>query len=376
MQFIDLKAQQALIETSLKKRIETVLSHGKYIMGPEIFELEEKLANYCGVKHCVCCSSGTDALLLALMAYDIGPGDAVFTTPFTFIATAEVISLLGATPVFVDINPETFNIDAGKLQQAIADVTSGKKSSPGAPEGLKPRGVIPVDIFGCPAEYDTIGKVARENNLFVLEDACQSFGARYKNKRACSLGDMAATSFFPAKPLGCYGDGGAVFLNDDALSEKITSIRIHGQGSNKYDNVRIGLNGRMDTMQAAVLLCKLDLFDKELENRQGVAHRYGEALSGGFTLQTVPEHSMSAWAQYAIVSDNRDEIIGKLKAANIPAAIYYPKPLHLQDAFSLLGHTKGDFPVSESIADRIFSVPFHPYLEKEDQQRIIKAIRG
>ncbi|MBD3321857.1 MAG: aminotransferase class I/II-fold pyridoxal phosphate-dependent enzyme [Chitinivibrionales bacterium] len=376
MQFIDLKAQQALIEKPLKKRIETVLAHGKYIMGPEIFELEEKLAGYCGVKHCVCCSSGTDALLLALMAYNIGPGDAIFTTPFTFIATAEVISLLGATPVFVDIDKETFTIDPHKLNEAIAGVKSGQAPSPGASGNLKPKGIIPVDIFGLPADYDGIEEIARQHDQFVLEDACQSFGAVYKSRKSCGLGDMAATSFFPAKPLGCYGDGGALFLNDDALAEKIRSIRIHGQGSDKYDNVRIGINGRMDTMQAAVLLCKLELFDKELMSRREVAKRYDDGLGGDFTLQTVPDHCVSAWAQYAILSDRRDQILAKLQDAGIPTAIYYPKPLHLQDAFAPLGHAKGDFKVSESIADRIFSVPFHPYLEKEDQQRIIKAVRG
>ena len=271
MDFIDLKTQQKAILPAITERIQRVLAHGQYIMGPEVKELEDRLAAYVGVKHAVSCSSGTDALLMPLMAYGVGPGDAIFTTPFTFIATAEVIQLLGATPVFVDIDPKTFNIDPVALQQAIAGLGQNPKTA-----SLQPKGIIPVDLFGQPADYDAINALARQHNLFVLEDAAQSFGATYKGKKACSLADVAATSFFPAKPLGGYGDGGAVFTDDDGLAEVLRSIRNHGQGSDRYDNIRIGLNGRLDTLQAAILLVKMDIFDQEVEARQIVAARYSQ----------------------------------------------------------------------------------------------------
>lgn len=370
MQFIDLKTQQARIRSRIEKNIQTVLDHGQYIMGPEIFELESRLADYVGVKHAVSCASGTDALLMTLMAYGVGPGDAVLTTPFTFVATAEAILLLGATPVFVDIDPATFNIDPKHLEKTVrAFWKSGS--------GLKARGILPVDLFGLPADYDAIHTVAREHGLFVLEDAAQSFGAEYRGRRAGSPGDAAATSFFPAKPLGAYGDGGMCFTSDDALAAALRSIRIHGMGADKYDNVRIGINGRMDTIQAAVLLAKMEIFPEEVTLRQAAAARYTRALTGVVT-PTVPEGSLSAWAQYSVLAENtrhREEIQARLHAAGIPTAVYYPIPLHLQTAYRSLGGEPGDFPVTEDCARRIFSLPMHPYLRAEDQERIAALIR-
>src|SRR3972149_3249440 len=279
MEFIDLKKQYEAIQPMIQKRINAVLQHGKFIMGPEITELEKQLASYVGCKYSVSCSNGTDALLLSLMAYEIGPGDAVFTTPFTFIATAEVICLLGATPIFVDIDEDTFNIEPQKLRECIKGVQEGTIRAQGIPKNLIPRGIITVDLFGLPAEYDQINQIAKEHKLFVLEDAAQSFGGAYRGKIAGNLADIAATSFFPAKPLGCYGDGGAIFTNNETLAEKIRSMREHGKGSHKYDNVRIGINGRLDTLQAAILLAKLEIFSDELIKKQEVALRYSELLA-------------------------------------------------------------------------------------------------
>jgi UDP-2-acetamido-2-deoxy-ribo-hexuluronate aminotransferase len=365
--FIDLKAQQRRIRESLELRIKKVMDHGAYIMGPEIAELEEKLARYVGAKHCVVCGSGTDALLMPLIAYGIKPGDAIFTSPFTFIATAEVVALLGATPVFVDIDPKTYNIDPAKLDEAIQNFLKRKT-------GLKARGIIPVDLFGQTADYDPIQEVAEKHNLFVLQDAAQSFGATYKKRKAGSMGDVAATSFFPAKPLGCYGDGGAIFCNDDGMAEKLQSIRVHGQGIDKYNNVRIGINGRLDTMQAAVLLAKMEIFDEEIGLRNKVAARYSEKLKRHAVTPYVREDCVSVWAQYSLLTERRDEMLKKSKSKGVPTAIYYPKPLHLQEAFNSLGYKRGDFPVSERIADSIFSVPMHPYLTEEVQDHIVKAI--
>jgi len=280
--FIDLKTQQKRIRDSLEQRIKKVMDHGAYIMGPEIAELEEKLAHYVGVKHCIVCGSGTDALLMPLMAYGIKPGDAVFTSPFTFIATAEVVALLGATAVFVDIDPRTYNIDPIKLEEEIQKFLKNNS-------GRKARGIIPVDLFGQTADYDPIEAVAKKYNLFVLQDAAQSFGATYKGRKAGSMGNVAATSFFPAKPLGCYGDGGAIFCNDDAMLVQLRSIRVHGQGSDKYNNVRIGINGRLDTMQAAVLLAKMEIFDEEVHLRNSIAARYTQKLQHSVTTPFVPK---------------------------------------------------------------------------------------
>jgi UDP-2-acetamido-2-deoxy-ribo-hexuluronate aminotransferase len=301
------------------------------------------------------------------MVYDVGPGDAIFTTPFTFISTAEVVALLGATPVFVDIEPETFNIDYKKLRESIEKFISNNK-------GLKPKGIIPVDLFGQPADYDEINQIAKAFNLFVLEDSAQSFGAIYKGKKTCSLGDISATSFFPAKPLGCYGDGGAVFCNDDLMADKLKSIRVHGQGKDKYNNIRLGINGRFDTIQSAILLAKMEIFDDEIALRDKVANRYSKGLKGKVITPTVKADRTSVWAQYSVLGDKRDEILKKLKERNVPSAIYYPKPLHLQDAFANLGYKKGDFPVSEDIAEKIFSIPMHPYLSEEEQNYIISQI--
>jgi UDP-2-acetamido-2-deoxy-ribo-hexuluronate aminotransferase len=367
--FIDLKVQQEKILPALTERIQRVLAHGQYIMGPEIKELEDRLAAYVGAKHAVSCSSGTDALLMPLMAYGVGPGDAIFTTPFTFIATAEVIQLLGATPIFADIDPKTFNIDPGALAEAITSLGKNPKTA-----HLKPKGIIPVDLFGQPADYDKINSLAKRHGLFVLEDAAQSLGATYKGRRAGSLADVAGTSFFPAKPLGCYGDGGAIFTDDDSLAENLRSIRVHGQGVHKYDNVRIGLNGRLDTLQAAILLAKLEVFDQEVADRQKVAARYSAALKGAVEVPYVAPQCTSVWAQYSILSDHRGELQQKLKEAGIPSAVYYPLPLHLQGAFAHLGHKAGDFPNSEKPSERIFSLPMHPYLTEKDQEHIIKVL--
>jgi dTDP-4-amino-4,6-dideoxygalactose transaminase len=369
IQFIDLKAQQQVIYTALMERIQKVLSHGQYIMGPEVKELEERLAAYVGVRHAISCSSGTDALLMPLMAYGVGPGDAIFTTPFTFIATAEVIQLLGATPVFVDIDPRTFNIDPDALAAAIAGCGKIPRTA-----NLQPKGIIPVDLFGQPADYDRINALAAKHGIFVLEDAAQSFGATYKGKRAGALAGVAATSFFPAKPLGGYGDGGAIFTDNDELGGILRSIRLHGQGAHKYDNVRIGINGRLDTLQAAIVLSKMEVFDQEVAARQEVAERYGASLKGMVEVPYVAPECTSVWAQYSVLSDERTALEGKLKQAGIPTAIYYPLPLHLQGAFAQLGYKAGNFPVSEHSAQRILSLPMHPYLTAKDQKRIVRFL--
>ncbi len=365
--FIDLQTQQERILPQIERNIANVLRHGKYIMGPEISNLEKNLCSFLDVKHSISCASGTDALLMALMAYEIGPGDIIFTSPFTFIATAEVVQLLGATTIFVDIDPSTYNISPEKLREAI---TQAKAEGKG-----RLRGIIPVDLFGLPADYDAIEAIAKEEDIFVLEDAAQSMGAIYKGRRACSFGHLATTSFFPAKPLGGYGDGGGIFTNDDALAEKLRSIRVHGQGSNKYDNVRIGINGRLDAMQAAVLLPKLEIFPEELEARQRVAQTYNQKLAGLVEVPHTPEGCQSAWAQYSVLSDYRSECQSALKDAGIPTAVYYPKPLHRQDAFSHLGYKMGDFPVTDAVSEKIFSLPMHPYLTEEQIDRIANVIR-
>lgn len=384
MDFIDLVTQQKRISEKLDSNIKKVLVHGQYIMGPEIRELEAQLAAYVGVKHALGCASGTDALLMALMALQIGPGDAVFTTPFTFVATAEVISLLGATPVFVDIEPETFNIDPVKLERAVCAVIANDNSLhplPVIPQAapLRPKCIIPVDLFGLPADYDAIQAVADKYGLVVVEDAAQSFGAEYKGRKACSLGRIACTSFFPAKPFGGYGDGGMCFTDDAALAEVLRSIRVHGQGSDKYENIRIGINGRLDTLQAAILLAKFDIFPEEIELRQKVAAKYAQLMAGQQKLKT-PDSFVaykSAWAQYSVLAKDpasRKALMEALQKKGIPSAIYYPKPLHLQGAFAVLGYQAAVFPVSEDYAGRIFSLPMHPYLSLQDQESIVAAL--
>lgn len=385
MQFIDLNIQKERIQARLDQNLQAVFQHGQYIMGQEIRSLEERLAAYVGVRHAISCSSGTDALLMALMAQGVGPGDAVFTTPFTFIATAEVIGLLGAVPVFVDIDPRTYNIDPERLAKAIEAASSGSPSEHPLPHvqnrtALQPKGIISVGLFGLPADYGRIDELARARGLFLIEDAAQSFGGEYPGRKSCSLGDIGCTSFFPAKPLGCYGDGGMCFTNDDGFADAMRSVRVHGQGSHKYDNDRIGINGRMDTIQAAVLHAKFDIFPEELELRQKIAGTYTELISGlnlGLVTPTFPHGYKSAWAQYSILAPNaehRSQLQENLKQKGIPTAVYYPKPLHLQRAFSYLNYREGDFPISEDCSKRIFSIPMHPYLSRDDQKKVVQAM--
>lgn len=385
--FIDLTIQQRIIRPQLEKNIHKVLNHGRYILGPEVKELETQLADYAGTKHCIGVSNGTDALLMSLMAQNIGPGDAVFTTPFTFIATAEVIQLLGATPVFVDIDPESFNMDPRKLALAIQAVQANAPSIHPLPQStdhnpLIPKAIIPVDLFGLPADYDSIMEVANEHKLFVLGDSAQGFGGEYKGRKSVSLGHAATTSFFPAKPLGCYGDGGAILTNSDDLADKLESIRVHGKGKDKYDNIRIGLNARLHTMQAAVLLPKLEIFPGELQAKQKIAEQYTAALNqianGGHLLPPhVPIGYQSAWAQYSILARStelREKIQLTLKNKDIPSMVYYATPLHVQTAFANLRYQATDFPISMDTAKRIFSIPMHAYLTAEDINKIITTI--
>ncbi len=384
MQFIDLGFQQLRIREKIENNINKVLEHGKYIMGPEVKILEEKLAAFVGTKHAISCSSGTDALFMALMALNAGPGDAIITTPFTFIATAEVISLLGATPVFVDIDATTFNINPDEIAKAINAINSNDASIYPIPDSclkskLTTKGIIGVDLFGLPADYDGINSLAKDHKMFVIEDAAQGFGAEYNGRKASSLADIGCTSFFPAKPLGCYGDGGMCFTDNDELAEITRSIRVHGKGNHKYDNIRIGMNGRIDTIQAAILLAKFDIYAEEIELRQQVAERYINELSThpSLVIPVIPDGYKSVWAQFSILAEDkthRSLVQKKLKEEDIPTAVYYPLPLHLQTAFASLGYKEGDFPVSEDFSRRIFSIPMHPYLTEEDQDNIIKTI--
>ena len=354
IQFIDLAAQYQHLKTKIDARIKTVLDHGKYIMGPEVQELESELANYVGVKHAITCANGTDALTLAMMVLGIKEGDAVFCPTFTFFATAEVIAYEGATPVFVDSDEATFNICPIDLEKRIqATIAEGK---------LTPKAIIAVDLFGLPANYPEIQKVADKYNLKLVEDAAQGFGGSIDGKRAGSFGDIATTSFFPAKPLGCYGDGGAVFTNNDEYAELLKSYRVHGNGKDKYDNVRIGMNSRLDTIQAAILLEKLAEFPTELINRNKAADNYEKTLSDTYQTPQVPKGYVSSWAQYTLVSANRDNEMAKYKEQGIPTMIYYGTCMHEQTAFRGLGYQVGDFPSAEKLAGSVFSLPMHPYL--------------
>lgn len=371
--FIDLKAQFRDIQQEVEAAVLKVLRDGQYIMGPQIAELEAELAHFTGSRHCISCASGTDALVMALMAKGVGPGDAVLAPPFTFVATAEAIATVGATPVFVDVDPATFNMDPDRLEEAVERVKEQSR--------LNPKGVIAVDLFGLPADYERINALAQRSGLFVIEDAAQSFGGRSGNSRACALAEIGCTSFFPAKPLGCYGDGGAIFVDDDGLDAVLRSIRVHGQGAEKYDNVRLGITGRLDTVQAAVLLVKLKRLEGEIEARQRVAAAYDSAIRGaGVPLATprVPGGMVSAWAQYSVVARSpaeREAMMLALKAAGVPTMIYYPRPLHLQQVFAGLGYQPGDFPVSEDLASRIFSLPMHPYVDEATIGRVVEALR-
>ncbi|WP_239031296.1 DegT/DnrJ/EryC1/StrS family aminotransferase [Pseudoalteromonas sp. MMG024] len=354
MQFIDLQAQYKHLQDKIDARIRTVLEHGKYIMGPEVQELEQQLAEYVGVKHAITCANGTDALQLTMMAFDIKAGDAVFCPTFTFFATAEVVAFSGATPVFVDSDEATFNICPQDLERQIEKVIAAGQ--------LTPKAIIAVDLFGLPANYPELERIANKFGLKLIEDAAQGFGGEINGQRAGSFGDIATTSFFPAKPLGCYGDGGALFTNDDDLAELLRSYRVHGKGSDKYDNVRIGMNSRLDTIQAAVLLEKLAEFPTELVKRNAAAEKYTAELSTRFNTPHVPAGYLSSWAQYTLVDENRDAIMAEYKAQGIPTMIYYGTCMHEQTAFKGLGYSHGDFPVAERLARQVFSLPMHPYL--------------
>lgn len=368
MKLIDLDAQYAALKHGIDARLRAVLEHGQFIMGPEVRELEERLAKYCHVAHAITCASGTDALCLALRALEIGPGHAVFTTPFTFFATAEAILLAGARPVFVDIDPRTFNLDPTLLEQAIDRVRRDGTH--------RPRAVLAVDLFGVPADYSRIEPLCAASGLDLIEDAAQAFGATHLSRRAGSFGRVATTSFFPAKPLGCYGDGGALFTHDAQLAGELRSLRQHGQGADKYDHVRIGTSSRLDTLQAAILLEKLQAFPAELEARQHVARRYAEHLHPSLTTPYVPVGVTSTWAQYSVLARDaaqRGALREALHAKGVPTAIYYPTPLHQQPALESLGYARGDFPIAEAVSERIFSLPMHAYLSVEQQEKILTA---
>jgi len=363
--FIDLKAQQARIRPALDAALARVLDHGQYIMGPEVGELERQLAAFVGARHAITCSSGTDALLMAMMAKGVCSGQAVLCPGFTYTATPETIVLLGATPVFVDVDQDTFNIDPRGLEAGLAAACAA---------GLKPVGIIAVDLFGLPADYERIQAFGDEHGLWVLADAAQSFGAQQRGRHTGQLAQMSATSFFPAKPLGCYGDGGAIFTQDDGLAATLRSIRLHGKGADKYDVVRLGINGRLDTIQAAVLIEKLAIFPDEVRARQVVAQRYRAAFAGHAAIPQVPEGSRSVWAQYTVrvVADRRDAIRAQLKAAGIPTEIYYPRALNQQPAYAHCLVASGGIPIAERLPHEVLSLPMHPYLEPATQDRIIE----
>lgn len=366
--FIDVAAQRRRLGKSIDEATARVLDHCQFLMGPEVAKFESELAAFCGAKHALSCSSGTDALIMILMAKGIGPGDAVFCPTFTFCATAESAALIGATPVFVDVHADTFNIDVASLKSAIATAKA---------KGLKPKAIIPVDLFGLPADHDAIAEVAKNENLFVLDDAAQGFGGVYKGRTVGTLADATATSFFPAKPLGCYGDGGAVLTDDDELLAVLKSVRVHGSGTDRYDNVRLGLTARLDTIQAAVLIEKLKIFRDEIETRNKVAKRYSEGLRDVATVPVVPEGYESVWAQYTIrlAPGKRDGLARALAAEGIPTAIYYAKPLHRQTAYRHFPVAEAGLPVSDRLAEEVISLPMHAYLDEVTQDRIIEAVR-
>lgn len=368
MQFIDLGAQRERIGDRLKAAIDKVVEEGRYILGPQVAEFEAKLAEYVGVKHCIACANGTDALLLPLYASGIGPGDAVFVPSFTFAATAEVVALAKAEPVFVDVDPETYNIDIDSLEAAIKMIKSEGR--------LRPKAIIPVDLFGLAADYDAVMRIAERENLLVIEDAAQAIGGSAGNRKCGSFGHVAATSFYPAKPLGCYGDGGAMFTNDDALAEKLRSFAFHGKGETQYDNIHVGINSRLDTLQAAILLEKLAILEDEMVARQAVAQRYAEGLGDFVKASANLPGSRSAWAQYAIETPDRDGLKAYLQKNGIPSVIYYVKPLHSQVAYNRYPVAPGGLPVSEALPSRILCLPMHPYLSKSDQDRIISTVRN
>ncbi|WP_457935740.1 DegT/DnrJ/EryC1/StrS family aminotransferase [Mesorhizobium sp. 10J20-29] len=368
MQFIDLGAQRERIGDRLTAAINQVVADGRYILGPQVAEFEQKLAAYVGTRHCIACANGTDALLLPLLASGIGPGDAVFVPSFTFAATAEVVALAKAEPVFVDVEPDTYNIDVASLEAAIEMIKAEGR--------LVPRAIIPVDLFGIAADYEAIAAIAARENLIVIEDAAQAIGGSTGGRMCGSFGLVASTSFYPAKPLGCYGDGGAMFTNDDAFAEKLRSYAFHGKGETQYDNVHIGLNSRLDTIQAAILLEKLAILEDEMEARNRVGERYAEGLGDVVKAARAPAGDRSAWAQYAIETPNRDALKAHLQENGIPSVIYYVKPLHQQVAYRDFPVAPGGLPVSEALPNTILCLPMHPYLSTEDQDRVISTIRN
>ena len=367
MKFVDLDAQHQRIETDIARAIEQVLDHKQFIMGPEIGVLEGELRDYCGCRHVLSAASGTDALMMALMALGVGRGDAVIAPPFTFVATAEVIELLGATTVFVDVDEATFNIDTDKLEQTILEVKERGE--------VNLKGIIPVDLFGLPAALDEIQEIARRHDLFMLCDAAQSFGATYKGRKTGGFGDISATSFFPAKPLGCYGDGGAVFTNSDHLAALVESIRFHGKGVSQYENIRIGVTGRMDTIQAAILSCKLKIFDEELGRRQEIADYYSKNLNDFVNTPSIPPGLTSSWAVYTIRTPHREKIKARLQSEKIPFAVYYPAPLHQQPAFQNAIGGGETMEVSDRLAGEVISLPVHPYLSSQELDKVISEIK-
>ena len=360
IQLHNLKAQYARLKDPINARIQKVLEHGQYIMGPEVAELEGRLAKLVGAKHCVGVCDGTTAMMIAMMALGIQPGDEVITTPFTFMATGEMIALLGAKPVFVDIDPETYNLDPALIEKAITPKT---------------RAILPVSLYGQCADYDAINAIAAKHKLAVIEDAAQSFGSTYKGRRSCGLTTIATTSFFPTKPLGCYGDGGACFTNDEALATRMSQIRLHGQ-SKRYVHTIIGMNGRLDTLQAAVLLAKLEVLEDELAARQRIGARYSEKLAGAVKTPKVAPHNTHVYAQYTILVENRDAVQARLKEQGIPTAVHYPVPLNMQPAFASLGQGEGSFPRSDYAARRVMSLPMDAYLDEATQDHVVAAVRA
>ncbi|MFP4284700.1 MAG: DegT/DnrJ/EryC1/StrS family aminotransferase [Desulfovermiculus sp.] len=356
--FANLQYQYQLYKKDIDAAIQGVLDSSKFIMGPQVKELEDKLADFTNAKHCITCSSGTDALQLAMMALGVGAGDEVITTPFTFIATAEMIAQLGARPVFVDIDPVTYNLDTDQIGRVVSE---------------KSRAIIPVGLYGQPADMNAVNAVAKKHGLAVIEDAAQSFGATYRGSTSCNLSTIGCTSFFPAKPLGCYGDGGAVFTSDDGLADKIRSLRVHGQGQ-RYEHQYVGLGARLDTMQAAVLLAKLPHYPEEIEKRQEVAEKYTRLLGETLTTPQVMDDRTSVWAQYSVQVDQRDELRRHLSQAGVPTAVHYPRPLHLQACFAYLGYGQGDFPVAEQVSSRIMSLPMNAFLTTEEQKFVSRKI--
>ena len=371
MEFRDLKKQYQVLKTEIDSNMQEVLKNTNFISGKQVTELEERLAKYVGAKYCISCANGTDALTLALMAWNIGPGDAVFVPDFTFFSSGEVVSFEGAEPIFVDVKEDTFNIDPVKLRKAIVKVIEEKEYTP--------KVVIAVDLFGQPAEFEEIRKIADEFGLFVLEDGAQGFGGEINGKKACSFGDISTTSFFPAKPLGCYGDGGAVFTDDEESAALISSYRIHGKGSYKYDNVRIGMNSRLDTLQAAVLLAKIDAFEQyEVAKVNEVAKRYTEELKTIVKTPIVLEGFLSSWAQYTIQLKNqeqRDGLQKHLKECGIPSMIYYPKAMHSQEAFAPFKREEAELAVTTELCKKVLALPMHPYMEEDEIMQVVNAIK-